>query len=134
MTPAVFLDTAGLLGLWNQRDQWHSAAKRAFEELMAAEARLVTTPLILLECGNAAARYPFRHLVVQLREELRAAGDLLEPTASELDSAWSAYDRGEAAQAGIVDQVSFVVMRRAGLARVFTNDEHFRIAGFETLF
>ena len=36
--------------------------------------------------------------------------------------------------AGIVDQVSFVVMRRLGLTRAFTNDWHFRAAGFETLF
>ena len=48
--------------------------QRAFDELMAVDARLVTTPLVLLECGNAAARHPFRQLVVQLREELRAAG------------------------------------------------------------
>lgn len=134
MTTAVFLDTVGLLGLWNRRDQWHAAAKRAFDELVAAETRLVTTPLVLLECGNAAARHPFRQLVVHLREELRAAGDLLEPTAAELDSAWAAYARGEAAEAGIVDHVSFVVMRREGLTQVFSNDEHFRIAGFETLF
>lgn len=42
--------------------------------------------------------------------------------------------RGEAAEAGIVDHVSFVVMRREGLTQVFSNDGHIRIAGFETLF
>jgi len=33
-----------------------------------------------------------------------------------------------------VDHVSFVVMRRLGVGRAFTNDRHFRAAGFETLF
>jgi predicted nucleic acid-binding protein len=30
--------------------------------------------------------------------------------------------------------VSFAVMRRLGIQRAFTNDRHFREAGFETLF
>jgi predicted nucleic acid-binding protein len=34
----------------------------------------------------------------------------------------------------IVDQISFAVMRRLGLTQAFTNDNHFRAAGFETLF
>jgi predicted nucleic acid-binding protein len=45
-----------------------------------------------------------------------------------------AYDRGDASQAGIVDHVSFIVMRRVGIRQAFTNDRHFTAAGFETLF
>jgi len=41
---------------------------------------------------------------------------------------------GDAADAGIVDQVSFEVMRRIGVTQVYSNDRHFRAAGFETLF
>lgn len=41
---------------------------------------------------------------------------------------------GEAGQAGIVDQVSFLVMRRLGITEAFTNDRHFQAAGFVTLF
>jgi predicted nucleic acid-binding protein len=65
---------------------------------------------------------------------LHASGDLLEPTAADLDAAWAAYTRGEAGDAGIVDHVSFVVMRRENLTEVLSNDEHFRRAGFRTLF
>jgi uncharacterized protein len=65
---------------------------------------------------------------------LIAAGGLVPPTPPEEDAAWAADERGEAGQAGIVDPVSFVVMRRLGLSRAFTNDAHFRAAGFETLF
>ncbi len=42
--------------------------------------------------------------------------------------------RGAASQAGIVDRVSFEVMRRLGISQAFTNAAHFRAAGFETLF
>jgi predicted nucleic acid-binding protein len=33
-----------------------------------------------------------------------------------------------------VDHISFVVMRRLGVTKAFTNDRHFRAAGFEVLF
>jgi predicted nucleic acid-binding protein len=33
-----------------------------------------------------------------------------------------------------LDEVSFTIMRRMGLSKAFTNDGHFRAAGFEPLF
>ena len=44
-----------------------------------------------------------------------------------------AYRRGAAGDAGIVDCVSFGVMRRMGIRQVFTNDKHFAAAGFDVL-
>jgi predicted nucleic acid-binding protein len=134
MSESVFLDTVGLLALWNRRDQWHTAARAVFEDLVAARTRLMTTSEVLLECGNAAARYPFRQVVVELRDQLQAGGDLLNASPAELEEAWTSYSRGDAAQAGIVDHISFAVMRREGLTRAFSNDQHFHAAGFETLF
>lgn len=60
--------------------------------------------------------------------------DLVAPTSDDWLRAWSAYERGEAAHAGIVDHVSFVVMRRLGITEAFTNDRHFSAAGFAALF
>jgi uncharacterized protein len=59
---------------------------------------------------------------------------MVEPTTQEIDQAWAAFDRGEAAQAGIVDQVSFQVMLRLGITEAFTNDKQFQAAGFAVLF
>ena len=134
MTSSVFLDTVGLLALWDRSDQWHGAADRAFADLFRSGRILTTTSLVFIECGNAAARTPFRPRVDALRRSFLDEGRLVEPTAEDLDQAWTAYGRGLAGQAGIVDHVSFVVMRRLGLAQAFTNDAHFRAAGFETLF
>src|SRR5262245_27287031 len=131
---AVFLDTVGLLALWDVRDQWHALAEQAFAEITRDQSRLVTTTFILLECGNAAARRPYRQEVNSLRLKLASRGELVVPTAEDWEQAWIAYDRGDAAYAGIVDCISFVVMRRLGLTRAFTGNAHFRAAGFETLF
>jgi uncharacterized protein len=130
----VFLDTVGLIAVWDAADQWHSAADAAYQELVQEGRRLLTTPLVLWECGNASARRPYRQRVNVLRRHLLAEGLVIEPTPEEVEEAWAAYDQGEAGQAGIVDHVSFVVMRRLGVMEAFTNDRHFEAAGFIVLF
>lgn len=131
---AVFLDTVGLIAVWNRSDQWHAPSMAVFADLMRRQVPLATTPYILLECGNEAARRPYRARVVALRQSLLAGGNLIDPTAADIDQAWADYSRGLAGSAGIVDHVSFAVMRRLGLTQAFTNDVHFRAAGFQTLF
>jgi len=130
----VFLDTVGLIALWDESDQWHAEAEAAWQSLVAGRANFVTTTLILFECGNAAARRPYRDAVNQLRMALAKRNELISPTDEEVDQARQAYDRNDAAGAGIVDQVSILVMRRLGLTQAFTNDQHFEAAGFRTLF
>jgi uncharacterized protein len=128
----VFLDTVGLLAIWDEADQWHAAAEVAMSELTACE--FYTSDSVLLECGNASARKPYRSDVVELRSDLLAAGRLLAPSEIELQTAWSSYYQRQHGRAGIVDQISFIVMKRAGISKAFTNDEHYRAAGFLTLF
>lgn len=131
---AVFLDTVGLIALWDEADQWHDAAERAFSQLVAARRAFVTTTFIFLECGNTAARRPYRTRVCGLRQKMEQRGDVIIPTAEDWRIAWENYEKGEAAEAGIVDHVSFVVMQRLGVTEAFTNDKHFQAAGFTALF
>ena len=130
----VFLDTVGLLALWDTRDQWHNAAERAFAQHVTPGTEMLTTAFVLLECANAAARRPYRSDVVRLRQELEAGGLVVHPTQEDWDEAWNAYARGAAGQPGVVDHVSFIVMQRLGVEKAFTNDRHFQAAGFQTLF
>ncbi len=130
----VFLDTVGLIALWDESDQWHSAAEEAFGRLAQARAVLVTTPWVLAETANAAARRSYRQSVARLWEGMKGSSRLLATSSEELNEAWQAYARGEAGGAGLVDQISFLAMRRLNLRDAFTNDAHFRAAGFNTLF
>jgi predicted nucleic acid-binding protein len=130
----VFLDSVGLIAIWNDSDQWHAQANQAYAELRASRTQFVTTQYVLLECGNAAARTPFRNDVIALRASLTKTNRLISPTEEDWNDAWTAYEHGQAGDAGIVDQVSFAVMRRLGITQAFTNDRHFTAAGFEILF
>ncbi len=129
----VFLDTVGLLALWDSSDEWHGAAVAALDAL-GPRVSTKTTSFIMLECGNAASRRPYRPLVNETRTKLEAGNKLVTPDADDWAQAWSAYARGDAGDAGIVDQISFAVMRRLGITDVFSNDRHFKAAGFNTLF
>jgi uncharacterized protein len=133
MTP-IFLDTVGLLAVWDTGDQWHEAAEVAYRQIVSARQPIVTTTFVLLECGNAAARRTYREDVCILRRTLELRNEAIVPTDDDWASAWDAYQREEAGTASIVDYVSFAVMRRLGLRQAFTNDRHFQTAGFETLF
>ncbi len=131
---AAFADTVGLLALWDRSDQWHEAAERAFALLAQNKTALFTTSFVLLECANAAARRPYRGEVDHLRAEMEHGGFLIHPTQEDWHSAWEAFAQGGADRAGVVDHVSFIVMRRLGMKHAFTNDHHFGTAGFEVLF
>lgn len=130
----AFLDTVGLLAIWDKSDQWHRAATVCFSDILSARIPVVTTTFVLLECGNAAARKPYRGAVVRLRQQLEATNRLITPTPEDWNEAWQYFAAGQSDSPGIVDHVSFVIMRRLNIKKAFTNDNHFRAAGFETLF
>lgn len=133
MTP-IFLDTVGLIAVWDIDDQWHQAADEAYQRILSSRQTVVTTTYILLECGNAAARRVYRENVCALRRVLELRNELIVPSNEDWANAWDTYQRENASRAGIVDCISFSVMRRLGVQQVFTNDRHFREAGFETMF
>lgn len=131
---AVCLDTVGLVAQWDTTDQWHTLAEAAYQQIKGQRKSVVTTTFILLECGNTAARRTFRGDLCALRTAFELRNELIVPTEDDWQQAWAAYELGEAAQAGIVDHVSFAAMRRLGVVEAFTNDRHFLAAGFSLLF
>jgi uncharacterized protein len=133
MTP-IFLDTVGLLALWDVDDQWHNAADAAYRRIVSERQSVVTTTFVLIECGNAAARRKHREDVCVLRRTLELRNELIVPTEEDWMNAWNDFEQSVIGKAGIVDCTSFAVMRRLGITKAFTNDRHFREAGLETLF
>jgi predicted nucleic acid-binding protein len=133
MTP-VFLDSVGILARWSNSDQWHAAAVDAYNRLLARRVPLVTTSFVLLECGNAAARRPFRQAADNLRDLLERRNDLIVPTDDDWRTAWDMYRNGVIGDAGIVDCTSLAVMRRLGITEAFSNDRHFTAGGITLLF
>lgn len=135
MTSEVFLDTGYVIALSVEADENHERAVELAEQLEAEQTRLVTTRAIMLEISNALSKLRYRQAAVELlnalendssveivpfSEELFA--EALELFSSRLDKEW-----------GLVDCVSFIVMREHGLTEALTTDKHYEQAGFRAL-
>ncbi len=128
----AFVDTSFVVALVNKRDQCHL---RALDLASQFERRpLVTTDAVLLEIGNALAKN-FRAASIQVIDDFLTSSEIqivhLYPDLfhkgfslyrSRLDKTW-----------GLIDCVSFIVMREAGIAESLTADKHFEQAGFRAL-
>jgi predicted nucleic acid-binding protein len=128
----AFVDTSFVIALVNKRDQYHL---RALELSSQFERRpLITTDAALLEIGNALVKN-FRAASVQVISEFLASREIqivnLYPDLfhkgfalyrSHLDKTW-----------GLIDCVSFIVMRESGILNSLTTDRHFEQAGFRAL-
>jgi uncharacterized protein len=135
VTPEVFLDTSFVIASISGRDQYHLRAQSRDTELRSRKTKITTTTGILLEIGNSLAKPSTRPYagqtiqsflrdlaveVVQFSEELFARSLGLYQSRS--DKEW-----------GLVDCLSFIVMRDRGLTEALTSDEHFEQAGFVAL-
>src|SRR5436853_5361985 len=89
-----------MLAVWDEADQWHAAANAAFEKICANRLPVVTTSFVLLECGNAAARRPYRHIVVEWRDVMLANDGLIAPSDEDWRKPGSAMSEANIAKPG----------------------------------
>ena len=85
----------------------------------------VTTEYILLECGNAAARRPYRTDIDDLRREMSSRDAIVAVELAELAQAWFEFRSGQRGdeELSIAPRLSSCSDYR--ITDVFTNDRHF---------
>ena len=123
------------LALWDESDQWHAGAQVAFKGALRKAHPCPHDNLRVAgmrQCRGTAALSSGRRSAAPATRGIESprhtnCGGLQQ-------NAWRDYETGGPGVAGIVDHISFLVMRRLGLREAFTNDAHFRAAGFVTLF
>lgn len=133
MTPRkIFVDTLFVIALINERDQYHERAAELTD--LCDGQLLLTTDAVLLEIGNALAR-AFRKEAAAVIETFLSSPDveIVHIAPDLLDRAVSLYKDHQDKEWGLVDCISFVVMREAGVSTALTFDRHFVQAGFTAL-
>ena len=132
MPRRTFVDSLFVIALVNRRDQYHDQALALAASLRGEP--LLTTDAVLLEIGNGLAR-TYKKEAVAILEELRTADELkiVHLTPDLFDRAFHLYKTRQDKEWGLVDCVSFIVMKDEGLQSALTFDRHFRQAGFEAL-
>lgn len=130
-----FLDTGYLIALFSEKDTFHTAATGLRAQAIAGNRKLLTTDAVLFEVGAAFSKIPSRVLGAQLIETL-----LRDPNVEVVTVPPQLRDQAIALFAARIDKdwslcdcLSFVVMRKHGIAEALTPDHHFAQAGFTPL-
>src|SRR5690348_13151479 len=116
MTNSVFLDTSFSIALAIQSDTNHERAIRIASDLEKANRKIITTQAIVLEIGNALSKQRYRQSAIKAIEHLETDPNVLIVSLSDdlLESAFDLFRDREDKEWGLVDCVSFVVMRERG--------------------
>ncbi len=95
---------------------------------------LITTEAVLLEIGNALAR-EYKPQAVEVIEEFLASEEVevVALTPELFAQAFALYRSHEDKEWGLVDCLSFVVMRERGVTDALTSDRHFIQAGYQAV-
>jgi predicted nucleic acid-binding protein len=129
----VFIDTSAFYALLDADDGQHQPAKQAWATLVSEAAALVcsnyvvveTTALVQNRLGMEAVRVFQEDVLPVVRTEW-----VDEPTHQAGVTALLTAGRRHLS---LVDCISFDLMRRFGMRRVFAFDEHFAEQGFEVI-
>ena len=127
----VFVDTSAVLALLNPDDVHHGRARRGFATLRSAEAPLVTTSFVLVEIYALLARRMGLEAVQAFREELAPLIEVEWVDSQLHESGLDLVLNRQRRRLGLVDAVSFLVMRARGIEGAFAFDRHFDQEGFE---
>ena len=128
----VFLDTVFVVALINRRDQYHQQACELTDRFERHP--LLTTDAVLLEIGNALARN-YKEEAVEILEHFFTSDEveIVHLTPQLFGQAFELYRSHKDKEWGLVDCISFVVMRERNLDQALTFDRHFAQAGFQAL-
>jgi predicted nucleic acid-binding protein len=125
---SVFVDTSALFAVLDRDDPNHAAATGAFERLGAVE-ELVTHNYVHLESDQLVRRRLGSDAAATLIDRLLPALTTIwvdEPVHAEALAAIRSAGRA----ASLVDQVSFILMRREGIMEALAYDADFDAEGF----
>lgn len=130
-----FVDTSGWVAVLVSSDYHHKNAVKIYLELLSTGYDIVTHEGILLEVGNALAGVKTWATVIDLLENISGSAriDLIPFTPSFLEAGWKLFSERMDKEWGIVDCLSFVVMKDLGINEALTADRHFLQAGFVKL-
>jgi len=128
-----FLDTVFIQAILNYRDQYHSIAQEWMPRVKTAQ-EVWVTEAIFLEVGNALSTYrnsQVTHFIRQCYETPNI--EVVNITPELFNQGLALYQDREDKAWGLVDCISFVVMKEQNLYDALTCDRNFIQAGLNAL-
>jgi predicted nucleic acid-binding protein len=131
----VFGDTSFFFALVAKRDPAHLPAVSAYEKLLRAQGRVVTTDYIIDETLTLTQARINAHITLALldRIERSEAIDLEQVTPARFSTSKAYFRKHSDHGYSFTGCTSFVLMRELQLRAALTTDRHFAEAGVEVL-
>ena len=131
----IFIDTGAFLGRYLPDDQYHAAALTGWAYLADQGLACGTSNLVLSETITLLARRADYRFAAEKARLIQASTALriLRASREEEVMAINWLEKFADQKVSFTDAVSFELMRRHRIARVFTFDRHFELAGFRVL-
>lgn len=128
----IFIDTGAFLARSLARDAYHSVARRGWDEIAATGERCLTSNFVLDETLTLLGRRAGYRFAAEEGRRLYASKQLeiLRPQEEDEAKALRLFTKYADQRVSFTDCVSFVLMKREKIRRVFGFDQHFRSAGF----
>jgi predicted nucleic acid-binding protein len=129
----IFVDTSALYAFMSEDDRNHERARQRWNSLITSDDKLLTNSYVLVESIT----------LIQQRLGMKYVRAFLSQFIPILNVDWLGQEHHSRAveqlltadrhQLSLVDCSSFETMRRLGIKRVFSFDEHFRQQDFEVI-
>lgn len=131
----LFVDTSGWLAIVVKSDALHKKAADVYLEHFAAQWDFVTHTGVMLEVGNRLSSVRLRQLAVNLNKALESSSRIMVVQMADdiYEDGWDLYAARSDKEWGIVDCISFVLMKRQNIREALTADKQFEQAGFLNL-
>ena len=130
----VYIDSSAYLALLDVNDANHTAALLILRWLSLNRYRLYTTNALLIECHALIMSCPGRRIAARFLQDVDAGNTVIvRVRADDETRAKAVVYRYDDKDFSFNDALSFVVMERLGIQRVFTFDNDFTQYGFLVL-
>lgn len=131
----IFLDAGYVIALEASDDQNHQAALEHWQNFLKTNPFLVTTSYIFDEIVTFFNNRNRHEKAVEVGNNLlqSEAIRLIQVDGELFNEGWKYFQKHHDKRYSLTDCISFVVMKRRGVAAALSFDKHFVQAGFEKL-
>lgn len=131
----LFIDTSAWLAWYHKRDPHHAAAVEVWRAILAQGGNYATSSFVLDELFTLLGRrLEYRFAADRARSIYRSdLLTILRPDEDDETKALVYFEKFADQRVSFTDCVSFALMRRRRIERVFAFDRHFAIAGFSVI-
>ena len=131
----IFIDTGAFLARYLRKDQHHNSAVSVWEKLGSGRENCVTSNFVLDETFTLLGRRAGYGFAVQRAKNIYASQFLtiFRPDRVDEIKALRFFSKYADQHVSFTDCISFVLMKREKVNRVFSFDRHFELAGFHVI-